>query len=86
MAKAEINVQGEAEAKAKGEKADKVYIHSAAEYGRADDIQSVLAFYPDWVNAKDQVTVPSEPRRAQLLIVCWWMDRMGLPLYTTQHM
>ena len=61
---AEINVQGEDEAKAKKEQADKVDIHNAVYEGKADEVQLVLAIYPDRVNAKDQVTVPDAPRAA----------------------
>merc|ERR1711935_534130 len=53
---AEISVQGEDEAKAKlKEQADKVDIHDAAKKGKTDDIQLVVDFYPDRVNAKDDL-------------------------------
>jgi hypothetical protein len=60
---AEINVQGEEKAKLK-EQANKVDIHSAARQGNAAEVKSMLAFYPDRVNLKDQVRVPSAPRAA----------------------
>ena len=48
---------------AEKEQADKVDIHAAAEQGKADEVQLVLAFYPDRVNAKGEVTVPgANPR------------------------
>merc|ERR1712160_72810 len=47
---AEISVQGEDEAKAKKELADKVNIHEAAMEGKAAEVQLVLDFYPDRVN------------------------------------
>ena len=61
---AEINVQGEDEAKAQKEQADKVDIHSAARLGNAAEVKSVLAFYPDRVNVKRAVRVPCAPRGA----------------------
>ena len=69
---AEINVQGEDEAKAKlKEQADKVDIHNAAQQGKADEVQLVLAFHPDRVNAKTKVIVPCIPHwLSLLLIVC----------------
>merc|ERR1712166_976655 len=51
---AEISVQGEDEAKAKKEQADKVDIHDAAKQGKAAEVQLVVDFYPDRVNAKDK--------------------------------
>merc|ERR1711865_795320 len=51
---AEISVQGEDEAKAKKEQADKVNIHDAAQEGKADEVQLVLGIDPDRVNAKDK--------------------------------
>ena len=61
---AKISVQGEDEAKAKQEQAGKVDILDAAEQGKADEVQLVLAIYPDRVNAKDGVTVPAVPLAA----------------------
>ena len=62
---AEINLQGEDEAKAKlKEQADKVDIHNAARAGKADEVQLVLSVYPDRVNAKEQVAVPDVPLAA----------------------
>ena len=46
------------------EQADKVDIHNAAKKGKADDVQLVLAVYPDRVNAKDRVIVPDAPLAA----------------------
>ena len=46
------------------EQADKVDIHNAAKWGRADDVQLVLAVYPDRVNAKDHVIVHDAPLAA----------------------
>merc|ERR1712166_1028427 len=51
---AEISVQGEDEAKAKKEQADKVDIHDAAKEGKADEVKLVLDFHPDRVNAKNK--------------------------------
>merc|ERR1712166_1315413 len=51
---AEISVQGEDEAKAKKEQADKVNIHDAAKEGKADEVKLVLDFHPDRVNAKNK--------------------------------
>merc|ERR1712166_209251 len=51
---AEISVQGEDEAKEKAklkEQAYKVDIHEAAKDGKAAEVQLVLDFYPDQVNA-----------------------------------
>merc|ERR1712086_105064 len=48
-----ISVQGEEKAKVKKEQADKVNIHRAAGEGEAAEVQLVLDFYPDRVNAKD---------------------------------
>merc|ERR1712028_188880 len=39
---------------AEKEQADKVDIHAAVEQGKADEVQLVLAFYPDRVNAKNR--------------------------------
>ena len=81
---AEISVQGEDEAKAKKEQADKVNIHDAAKEGKAAEVQLVLDFYPDRVNAKNTVR-QSLARLSLLLTVCGWMDSMGRPLCTTQQ-
>ena len=64
--------------------ADNVDIHNAARDGKADEVQLVLAVYPDRVNAKDKVAVPDAPRAAADSVSCW-MGRMSAPLYTTQH-
>ena len=65
---AEINVQGEDEAKLKGQ-ADKVHIRSAAEQGNTDEVQLVLAVYPDRVDAKGEVTVPDAPLAATDIVL-----------------
>ena len=80
---ADINVQGEDEAKAKKEQADKVDIHEAAQEGKADEVKLVLDFYPDRVNAKD--TVRQSLAHLLLLLTCGWVDSMGGPLCTWQH-
>ena len=59
-------------------------IHVAAEEGKADEVKLVLDIYPDQVNAKDKVR-QSLARLSLLLILCWWVDRMGSPLCTGQQ-
>ena len=75
---AKISVQGENEAKATTEQADKVNIHNgnAAYEGKADEVRLMLDFYPDHVDATGRVR-QSLARLSLLLIVRWWVDRMG---------
>merc|ERR1711957_1037023 len=55
---AEISVQGEDDAKAKKEQVGKINIHDAAKQGKAAEVQLVLDFYPDRVNAIQDEDTP----------------------------